>query len=787
METVMRRWIGYWICLLMVCSASLSFGADFFVSPSGSDTNAGTKEKPFASLERARNEVRALIKKGLAENVTVHVSAGTYFLKKTLTFGPEDSGTDAFSVTYTGPAGEKAVISGGRRITGWKKGDGKLWTAQAPNAGKESWIFRRIYVNGKRTWRARSSYFRLGNVTGGSEGKPLVYNLNPVFLKNWKNVTDVEAVSLGRWAILRRPLKSVEPAKGRLTIAGPYSGPHPALVAKKGVSCFIENALELLDQPGEWYLDRNTRTVTYYPRPGEDMSTAKVIAPVLESLVDVSGTPENPVKNLHFRNLRFSHSNWKLPENGYIGTQACNYVGGEVWNKRPRLSIDGAFTLNRVEKCRVDLCTFSALTNCGIHLAERCIDNAVENCRFVDIGGNGIMVGLPGWAFLKKGSPRVPKNNRVFNNLVKECGTECFGAVGIWAGITERTRIEHNEVHDLPYTGISVGWKWNPDPTAAKNNVIAFNHVHDVMKMLADGGGIYTLGYQPGTIVRGNHIHDLKRGQWAEHGGPIYGLYLDQGSKGFLIEKNVVHNVPKPLRLNRCSKNWHTWKENTITQVLPISRKGIKGNAASILETGKGMEVLHEPRIDPQILTVTAWIKLSRLPGGKDTRRWAVSKNGNEWTAGHFGLLVHGSRAGAYLNPGGGKENCVGIWSKNGAVGTNKWHHLAMTYDGKTLRVFCDAKMCAEKAVGKPRVSVKGILMLGERADKRRGFLLPGLLDEVRIYNRALSAEEIAGQAKNPEAEPPGGCVGYWGFNQDSGVSPVVKSTMDKAGTYSKE
>ena len=783
----MRRLSWCWICLLMVCSAGPSFGADFFVSPSGSDTNAGTKEKPFATLERARDAVRVLIRDGLKEDVVVHVAPGTYFLKKTLTFGPEDSGTDEFTVTYTGSAGKETVVSGGRRITGWKKGDGKLWTAQAPNTGDESWIFRRIYVNGRRAQRARSPYFRLDNVTGGTKGKPLVYHVNPVFLKDWKNVTDVEAVSLGRWAILRRPLASVTPARGRVTIAEPYSGPHPALVAKRGVSCFIENALELLDKPGEWYLDRKTRTVTYYPRPGEDMASAEVIAPVLESLIEITGTSNAPVKKLHFQHLSFLHSNWALPGNGFIGTQACNYVGGEVWNKRPRLSIDGAVTLEQAEKCRVEFCTFSALTNCGLHLAERCIDNAVENCLFSDVGGNGIMVGLPGWAFLKKGSPRVPKNNRIFNNRVKECGIECFGAVGIWAGITEGTRIEHNEVHDLPYSGISVGWKWNPTPSAARRNVIAYNHVHDVMKMLADGGGIYTLGYQPGTIVRGNHIHDLKRGKWAERGGPIYGLYLDQGSKGFVIEKNVVHNVPKPLRLNRCSKNWHTWKQNTMTKTLPISRKGIKGNAASVLETGHGIEILHESRIDPKTLTVEAWVKLSRLPGGKDTRRWAVSKNGNEWTAGHYGLLVHGSRAGAYLNPGGGKENCVGIWSRNGAVGTDKWHHLAMTYNGKTLRVYCDGKMCAEKAVGKPRVSVKGILMLGERADKRGGFLLPGLLDEVRIYNRALTAEEIAEQSKDAEAEPPQGCVGYWGFNKDSGVSEVVKSTMDKAGNSSKE
>ena len=772
-----------WMCLLMICSAGPVSAREFFVSPAGSDRNGGTKEKPFATLERARDAVRGLIKQGLKDDVTVHVAAGTFFLSETLKFGAEDSGTDEFAVSYASAAGEEPVISGGRRITGWKKTDGHLWTAQTRTGGDKDWAFRRLYVNGRRTQRARSDYFRLGNVTGGEGGAPLVYYVPPALVEDWKNVRDVEAVSLGRWAILRRPLASVEPAKGRMTIARPYTTPHPALVAKRGVSCYVENALELLDSPGEWYLDRHTGMITYYPRPDENMATAEVIAPVLERLVEVTGKTEAPVKNLHFRNLRFSHSNWALPEHGYIGTQACHHSGGgELWKTLPRATIEGAFRMECADRCRVEHCTFSGLNNCGLHLSARCRDNGVENCRFVDIGGNGIMVGVEGWTVLKEGSPRVPKNNRIFNNRVEKCGVEFFGAVGIWAGITEETRIMHNEVRDLPYSGISVGWKWNPKPTACRANVIANNHVHDVMKMLVDGGGIYTLGRQPETVVRANYIHSLKRGRWAEHGGPIYGLYLDQGSSGFLIEKNVVHDVPKPLRLNRCSRNWHTWKENTLVNVLPVFPKGLMGNALSIMKTGHGIEIPHAPKLDLQVFTVEAWGKLHRVPGGKDTRRWAVSKNGNEWTAGHYGLLVNGSRAGAYLNPKGGRDHCMGVWSEGGVLGTDTWHHLAATYDGKTLAVYCDGKKGAEKAVKQPYAAGKGPLMLGERSDRQRGFQWPGLLDEVRIYGRALSAEDIAARARNVRQEPPGGCVGYWGFNEGSGSGRVVQETMDKAG-----
>jgi len=772
------------VVVLMQAGTRPPAAGEFHVATGGNDGNPGTKDKPFATLEHARKAVGRLAGEELTESVTVRVHGGTHFLKQTLRFGPDDSGTTEHAITYAGARGSPAVISGGRAISGWRRAAGGCWTVVLPEVKAGKWHFRQLHVNGRRAVRARTGFMHVRAVKRAPGGKALYYHFGPGRLKSWKRLEDVEVMVIGRWEILRRGIVSVEPAAGRLSVTGPERVPHPALAARKGVYAYVENALEELDRPGEWYLDRGTGVLTYLPRPGEDMSRAEVIAPVLHRLVEISGTRKAPVRNIVFRNLHFRHSNWKLPPNGYLGTQACHHVGGEKWNARPRGVVEPAVGWTGAEHCRVLFCSFSALGASGLHLGERCAGNAVVRSSFFDICGNGVMVGIPGWDPGQKKAALVPRNNHVLDNHVRACGAELYGAVGIWAGITQGTRIEHNLVHDLPYTGISVGWDWTPKPTPARGNVIAGNHVHDVMKVLADGGGIYTLGSQPGTVVRGNHIHGLRRGRHAEAGGPVYGLYLDQGSKGFRIEDNVVHDVDKPLRLNRCDRRWHTWKGNTLLAALntPVLREGVKGKALSCGEAGRGMELPHAPAADPAILTVEAWVKLNRPPQGKDNRRWAVSKNGDEWTAGHYGLLVMGNRAGAYLNIGGGRQNCFLAAAKQPGLKAGKWHHLAMTYDGKTLTVYCDGKPAGRKAVGRGRKPGRGNLTLGDRSDQRRGFVLPGLVDEVRVYRRALSAGEIAARHAAPLKAPPAGCSGHWGFDEGAGIPAAIKAVMDRAG-----
>jgi hypothetical protein len=150
----------------------------------------------------------------------------------------------------------------------------------------------------------------------------------------------------------------------------------------------------------------------------------------------------------------------------------------------------------------------------------------------------------------------------VRNNYIHACGLDYHGGVGIWVGMAEGTTVAHNLLHDLPYTGISVGWRWDAKPTSCKQHRIEFNHIYDVMKMLADGGGIYTLGFQPGTVLRGNLIHDVRRSPFAT-GAANNGMFIDEGSKGFRIEGNTIYNTSgEAVRFNQSDRSWHLWGEN---------------------------------------------------------------------------------------------------------------------------------------------------------------------------------------------------------------------------------
>jgi hypothetical protein len=176
------------------------------------------------------------------------------------------------------------------------------------------------------------------------------------------------------------------------------------------------------------------------------------------------------------------------------------------------------------------------------------------------------------------GGPRaeaeVPKRNRIANNHVHACGVEYYGAVGIWVGFAQQAVIAHNLVHGLPYSGVSVGWQWNPEPTPCKENTIEYNHIYDVMNRLCDGGCIYTLGFQPGTVIRGNHLHDSHRSRYAQ-GAPNNGMFIDEGSKGFLFEQNVIYDTAAELvRFNQCQRDWHTWKDNHFGPAAEVQQSG---------------------------------------------------------------------------------------------------------------------------------------------------------------------------------------------------------------------
>ena len=113
--------------------------------------------------------------------------------------------------------------------------------------------------------------------------------------------------------------------------------------------------------------------------------------------------------------------------------------------------------------------------------------------------------------------------------------------------------IDHNEIRNLPYTGVSIGWMWDTTATPCKENIISSNHIHNIMNILSDGGGIYSLGQQPGSSIVDNLIHDITLNIGRAESN---GMFLDEGTKDLVVENNIVYNVARsPLRFHKAFEN----------------------------------------------------------------------------------------------------------------------------------------------------------------------------------------------------------------------------------------
>ena len=588
------RMLLAWLAMSAAHVLAAAPKADFHVDTGGADANPGTIAKPFATLTRARDAVRRRIATGLKGDVTVLIHGGAYFLSEPLVFGPEDSPAERQAITYAAAPGQEVVVSGGRRIAGWKRGRGELWTADVPGVKAGKWYPRHLFVNGRRAVRARRPnlggnrpYLRLAGAKLSTDRTVYTLTVEPGGIRGWSNPSDVEIVVLGEWEIVRKRLKSVDADRHTVTLAPPHIENHRAILPRRGMACYFENAPELLDRPSEWYLDRPTGVLAYWPRPGEDMRRAEVVAPVLTRLVELRGTADRPIRNVHFRGIRFEHTDWPLPKLGHFGAQACarNIVNWadlvRRWDPASRRQVEPAIQWQFAHGCSLTDGAVAHTGGSGIWLRKGCRDARVEGNAVFDVAGNGVMVGEM-WNFLYyRDASYAPKpadvslRCRIANNHIHHCGVAFHGAVGVWLAFTDTAVVSHNDLHDLPYTGISVGWMWREKPnTVCRRNVIEHNHVHDVMRLLADGGCIYTLGRQDGTVLRGNLLHDVHySGTALQNRRANNGIFFDQGSMGFRVEGNVIYNTAgPPLRFNQCRREWHTWKDN---HFLPAARKAV--------------------------------------------------------------------------------------------------------------------------------------------------------------------------------------------------------------------
>jgi hypothetical protein len=510
---------------------------EFYVSPTGNDAATGaTADTPFATLERARDAIRGLKQAApLAEPVTVFLTDGLHLRQQPLILSPDDSGTETCPVTYSAAPGARPIVSGGRKITGWTKQQDGSWTVELPEVRGGKWWFRQLYVNEQLCTRARTPNEGFLRVAGFPEGtsKTVHYHTDCQSFEyapgdidpNWTNLDDVEVIVYHFWTDSHLPIQSIDTEKRIVTFKHKAGKVFTDDFTTDGARYIVENVLEGLDQPGEWYLNRTTGLLTYRPRPGEDMNTAEVIAPVAPALLRLEGRPEKRelVEHVHFADLSLMYAHFELPPGNSNDSQGS-------------ASVPAAIVLAGTRDCSFERCAIRNLGTSAFQVAAGCSGNRFVQNDISHVAACGFRVdgGTAGQHPLLR-----THGNLISDNAIHHYGDVYPSAVGVLLMNTSENEVLHNDIHHGWYTGVSAGWSWGYQRSAACGNRIEYNHIHTIGRgLLSDMGAIYTLGVSPGTTIRNNLIHDVEANQY---GG--WGIYNDEGSTHLLIENNVVYNT----------------------------------------------------------------------------------------------------------------------------------------------------------------------------------------------------------------------------------------------------
>jgi hypothetical protein len=571
--------------------ASASAQATYYVSPQGNDCNPGTLALPFRTLSKARDVVRT-VNSAMTGDIIVYLRGGTYPLTSTLSFAAADSGTKGFYVKYLNYPSETPLLTGGQPIGGWTLSDSakNIWQATGVTSR-----FRQLYVNGTKAIRARTPNLGAGGtanfnrITGADQTVPNVQVASSQ-VANWNNLTKVEMHLMINWgdATLRLASSSTTGTTAFLKFQSSEANilsqrPFPILASVKQ-AYYFENAFEFLDVPGEWYLNETTNTLYYQPRTGEDMATATVVAPMVETLVSVMGTSADtsPAHHIWFQGLAFAHSTYLRPSSfGFLDGQAGQYnVSATAQNQQYVGRPSAGVLVANANNIWFERNIFSQMAATGLDFNYGTHDDTIVGNVFTDIGGAGVSVGKFVQdettefhiAYNPSNASEICTNDTIKDNYITHVTTEIQGACGIACGYPRTIDIEHNEVSDVNYTGISVGFGWTATANAMSGNRINYNDIHDIVKILADGGGIYTLSNQgSGSQMEYNYIHDFQKSQWADYGD--HGLYLDEQTSGYTVSHNVLANCPA-ISTNHPGTN--TMSDNAGSLASTISGAGIE-------------------------------------------------------------------------------------------------------------------------------------------------------------------------------------------------------------------
>ena len=567
-----KNWMGFSAAMLpcaVLCLAAAfvascrnvdaDSGTRYYVSPNGLDANPGTRAEPFATLVRARDAVRGQRSgQPVQKPASIVLMDGTHVLPEPFVLAPEDS-----CISFEAAPGAKPVVSGGVRIGGWRKHGGKLWVADVPWLAQRPEPFTQLFVNGVRRTCARTPnegayfYTKRLSLTFDNPGQCLGFSYNKEDALPWLGQPGVRVALFHNWVNSYNRIQSVDPVRRRVT----FTRPAGIFFLGSEVRYYVENSLDALDAPGEWYADRERGLLFYYPVDGERMPRAEVIAPTLEAtLVSVVGAPEKGafVEGVYFRGISFQHTDAGLSPDYRHSVQGANLQRGAFFAKGMRHS-------------RIEDCEFTRLGEHGVSLREGCTINFISGNHFHDLGGGGV--------YLSEGSPVGTNDwcmtafNVIDNNFIHDGGHIFRAGCGVFlGGSASHNRITHNEICDLNWMGIHLGWSWTGRaPAHTHHNEVAYNHIHHLGNgVLNDIGGIYTLGVSPGTVLHHNRIHDITRFERGAEGYGGWGIYPDAGSSQITIANNVVHDTRDGgLHLHN---DGHPWGNTVTNNIFAFSR-----------------------------------------------------------------------------------------------------------------------------------------------------------------------------------------------------------------------
>ena len=568
---------------------------------------------PDSSLADAVRKAREMRRLGQAAEVTIHLGSGTYQLYEPLRLRPEDSGLRV--------VGENAVVSGGISITEWRQ-EGRLLVADVPDFNGRPIDFRQLWINGKKAVRARDvsdfeqmhrirSYDKKNHVLWVPKEAvshwPLAISQRPKAKSQKLIANSLEMVLHEMWCTSNLRIKSIDiqgdsaairfhDPEAKIQFEHPWPSPmtpdtgHPS-------PFYLTNAKELLDEPGEWYHDVREHKLYYVPRKNEKLKVKSdkltAVVPVLETLVEVIGTAEHPVRDITIEGVTFSHTTWMRPsEKGHVPLQAGMYLI-EAYRLRPQIDrpnnhkldnqgwlgrADAAIELRFADNVCFDGCRFEHLGGSGLDYVVACHRGTTSNCTFTDIAMNGYVCGSFSSEGLETHLPYQPTDLRevctgqeVSNCEFYDVTNEDWGCVAICAGYVSDINIEHNTIHDVSYTGISLGWGWNRDLVCMKNNKVHANLIYDYARHMYDCAGIYTLGNQPGTVISENVVRDIAKPTYVHDPDHWFYLYTDEGSSNITLKDNWT---PSEKFLQNANGPGNVWENNG-----PQVNEQIKRNA----------------------------------------------------------------------------------------------------------------------------------------------------------------------------------------------------------------